>query len=279
LKPLLGLVAALSPEAGILPGRRRWRREDGRWIRPIRAAGGADLVCVCAGPGTGNALSAARWLATRGATALVATGVAGGLDPDLSAGDLVVAEEVLSVGDDPGESGPRVDAWRPDAPCIAAAYAALAACGLPVRRGAIATAPHPVLTVRDKDALFGLCRALTVDMESAAVAAAARDSGLPFFVLRGVCDAAGRSVPPDLLDGMAGDGTVRPAALLRRLVRRPSFAADLPRAAMDMGAALAALRLAWRVLFEAGLPGLLASGRPVAAETDGSAEAPCWDDR
>jgi hypothetical protein len=48
-------------------------------------------------------------------------------------------------------------------------------------------------------------------------------------------------------------------------VRRPSPAANLPRAARDMGVALAALRLAWRVLFEAGLPGLLASGRPAAA--------------
>jgi adenosylhomocysteine nucleosidase len=266
LRPLLGLVAALSPEAGILPGRGRWRREDGRWIRPIRAEGGADLVCVCAGPGTGNALSAAHWLASRGATALAATGVAGGLDPDLSAGDLIVAEEVLAVEDDHGgESGGRVDAWRPDAPCAAVAHAALTAHGLRVRRGTIATAPRPVLTVRDKGALFRLSPALAVDMESAAVAAAARDAGLPFFVLRGVCDAADRSVPPDLLDGMAGDGTVRPAALLRRLVRRPSLAADLPRAARDMGVALAALRLAWRVLFEAGLPGLLASGRPAAA--------------
>jgi len=181
-------------------------------------------------------------------------GISGGLEPTLRSGDLVVAETVFER-----REGEEDRAWETDAAGTGLLYEALASTGLPLRRGAAVTADRAVLTVEGKSRLHERCGALVVDTESAAVAHAASDTGLPLVVLRAVCDTADRPVPADLLACLGGDGAVVPSVLIRRLVGRPSLVCDAVRMAGAFSTALGSLERAWRALNRAGLPARLAS--------------------
>jgi len=249
MEPALGLVVALAAEGRALLGTRGWLRADGRRVRDIRLPDGTRLLCARSGVGADRALSAARWLADAGVTALAVVGISGGLDPSLRSGDLVVAETVLEYGGGAAHGEWRTDAVRADLLC-----ATLAAEALRVRRGAVIAASRAVLTAEGKGPLHGRWGALAVDLESAAVARAASERKLPLVVLRAVCDTADQSVPPDLLDALDGDGSVRPSILLGTLARRPRLVLDLLRMARAFSTALASLRHAWSAQNRAGLP-------------------------
>lgn len=83
--------------------------------------------------------------------------------------------------------------------------------------------------------------ALAADLESGAVAQAAFDHGLPFAVLRVVCDPADRDLPPAAITALDADGRIRPAALLRSLARYPRQLPALIALGREAGLARAAL--------------------------------------
>src|SRR2546429_279660 len=121
------------------------------------------------------------------AGAFLACGCAGALVDWLVAGDLVAAESVVALGAD----------GRPDErlPGVGAGLAAWAAGrGFRVHAGALVASPVVLDTAAAKAAL-GATGALAVDMESGALAAAARARGVPFAALRAVLDAAGEALP------------------------------------------------------------------------------------
>ena len=84
-----GVVAALGAEARTLG--RPVRRSDG-----LFAAGDGILMAV-SGMGCPAAAAAARRLLDAGATALVSWGMAGGLDPKLTAGTICLPRSVVTV--------------------------------------------------------------------------------------------------------------------------------------------------------------------------------------
>jgi len=254
MAPALGLVVALAAEGRSLLGSFGWIRAAGMTVRRMSLPDGTGLLCVRSGVGAERAHAAARWLAAEGVAALAVIGVSGGLDPGLRPGDLVVADTVLESG---GAAGQH---WATDPDRAGLVDAALAAEGLPVRRGAVISARRPVPTPQGKGSLRDRCAALAVDMESAAVARAAAERQLPLIVLRAVCDTADQPVPEDFLLSLDDDGSVRPSVLLRRLAGRPSLVGDLVRMERGFSAALTSLRFAWRALLQAGLPARLAPG-------------------
>jgi 4-hydroxy-3-methylbut-2-enyl diphosphate reductase len=126
--------------------------------------------------GTGMGARRARAAAERAGlagTALIVAGVAGGLDPRLRPGDLVVASEVRAAG---GAVTPV-----PSAPLLAGALRRL---GLPVHLGPVVCTP----TVCGGAELARLAAtgAVAVEMEAAALAEVA--AGAPFAVVRAVLD-------------------------------------------------------------------------------------------
>ncbi|UCF95467.1 MAG: hypothetical protein JSW39_15410 [Desulfobacterales bacterium] len=253
MKPTLGMIVALASEARALLGRGPWQSVRGLMVRRMGLRDGTELIVVCSGVGIENAQAAARWLISEGVTALVGLGVAGGLYPGSKTGDLVIAESVLQV-----EGGKNLGHWDTDAACVALSQAALTAEDLSVRCGTLVTTPRAVLTVASKAALFRQTRALAVDMESAAVARAARDANLPFFTLRAICDAAEDAVPFELPACLDKKGKVRLATLLRKLTRRPSLVVDLQRMGRQFAAANDALRRGWLAQIRNNLPSVLA---------------------
>jgi adenosylhomocysteine nucleosidase len=145
---------------------------------------GGVLLAV-SGMGGARAAIAARSLADAGAVRLLSFGMAGGLDPRLSAGTVVVPTEVIS------SSGTRFATsaqWREQL-CL----------GIAQRRtsvgGVLLSSATAVDAVADKAALFHETGAVAVDMESLGVAEVAAARGLPFMAVRVIVDTAGDVLP------------------------------------------------------------------------------------
>jgi len=200
----LGLVVGLAAEA-------RVARPLG-W--PIAIGGGTYA----------GALLAAERLVRNGARALVSFGVAGGLDPALRPGTLVVPDEVLA-------NGHRV---RTD-PALArrlGGHSEILMLG----------AERIVVSAAAKIALFRTTQAAAVDLESGAVALVASRHRIPFAVLRAICDPAERDLPPVALVAPDRHGALALARIIGSVISRPKQLPALPALAADAMAARRALR-------------------------------------
>jgi adenosylhomocysteine nucleosidase len=198
----VGIVVPMWSEAQcIAPIARDTRRAE---------IGDGILVCV-SGVGRERASAAVRDLLSDGATAIACVGVAGGLDPRLSAGDLVIADRVIA-GE--GHALPTDAMWSN-------ALAERLRTELPLTIGAIADSSGVLAGAHDKRARFEATSALAVDMESAGVASEAAARGVPCLVLRAVCDPAHLRIPRCALDGTDANGNLRAFAFARSLLLHP----------------------------------------------------------
>ncbi len=229
-----------SRPLGIVTG----ARAEARCLASARSAESAAVEC--SGGRADRALLLARALVARGCCALLSFGIAGGLDPSLPAGRLVVANRVVGPG---GALNDTHAGWT---------RALLAALGpLDPVSAPVAAEERVVATPEDKRILFEESGAAIVDLESGAVAMAARAAGLPFAVLRAVADPARRALPEAALAGLDARGGVRARSVVMGLVRRPEEIAPTIALAGDTARAMATLRRAVRL---AG-PALFGGGR------------------
>jgi adenosylhomocysteine nucleosidase len=118
----------------------------------------------------------------------------------------------------------------------------LRAGGVEAAGGALAGSERLVASTAAKATLHAIAEACAVDMESHGVAAAAAAAGLPFLVARAIADPSGRAVPSVAQSALGAAGEVRPAAVLRGLLRRPREVAALVRLGRDSARGLATLR-------------------------------------
>lgn len=167
------------------------------------------------------------------AGAVLSFGIAGGLDPTLACGDLVVATRVR---------GPR-GAWPADM-----GWAAALARAAGARLGAVAGAAAVVGEPAAKRSLRVMTGALVVDLESAVAAEFAATHGLPFAALRAVADTAAELLPRAAAAGLTPDGRPAPGRVLLALLRRPAELRPLLQVARRSRTALAALRRAAKAL-------------------------------
>jgi adenosylhomocysteine nucleosidase len=180
-------------------------------------------VAIGGGTSEGAAL-AARGLIEAGATGIVSFGLAGGLDPKLPAGTLVVARAVAADG----------QVWPTDP-------------GLSARLGGgtghlCLGLDHVVVSIAEKRRLSRETGAAVVDMESGAVAAIAAAAGVPFAVLRAVCDPADRALPPAALVALDGAGRMGAARMAMSVMASPGQLGALCGLARDAATARRALR-------------------------------------
>ncbi|MBN2141208.1 MAG: hypothetical protein JW718_09415 [Desulfovibrionaceae bacterium] len=254
-RPLIAAVLALETEARALLGPGTWERRDGFALRRF-VLGPAKVLCALSGPGPGRARAAARYLAGQGASLLLSPGLSGGLDPGLSAGSLVLAGSCLDP-DRPGPAGLVWEAALAEAELMRGLARDLEQGGFVVRVGPVCSSDRLVSDPAVKQGLGEACGALAVDMESAAVADAARESGRGFLALRAVVDCSRTPVPEACLRAVGRDGRLRPWTLAWPVLRRPGLVRDLLRLRRGRAAALASLAAAWRGLgarLEQGFP-------------------------
>ena len=200
-------IAALRARLDVAPGTERhgptrvWR---GRF-------GDAPLVLAQAGIGKVNAAAAATLLlGVFGATRLVFCGVAGGLDPDLPVGAVLLADRlaihdygVMAAGRlTATRSGlvplgaPELDRLAPVPAEVSAILERLAAIlrtqvEAPVRLGGIVTADYFLNCAETRQDLHARFGAQAIDMESGAVNQVAMAWGAPLYVIRTLSDLAG----------------------------------------------------------------------------------------
>jgi len=159
---------------------------------------------VAIGGGTAvGAEAAARRLIDDGSDALVSFGLAGALDPALRPGALIVPAAVVVDG-----VCHRAD---PDLSHILGGATVRAVLGGDV----------VVASIEEKRRLRDRTSAAAVDLESGAVARVAVAHGLPFAVLRVVCDPADRALPPAALVALSTRGCIGIWRLASSLAARP----------------------------------------------------------
>jgi adenosylhomocysteine nucleosidase len=225
-----GVVAALAAEARALdptPARNARLPRGGEGYEML--SGG--MLLVVSGIGQAAAAAAAMRLIEAGAGALVSWGLAGGLAPSLEAGAVCLPEEV--IGPD-GAHYSTAREWRERLAPLVAAHRRVAC-------GTLLTSAAPIATAAAKAAAHQDTGAMAVDMESSAVAKAARTCGVPFIAVRVIVDTAADEVPR-AVSGASESGQVRIGRLLLGLMRSPADLVPLLRLTKRYRIAIGSLR-------------------------------------
>jgi adenosylhomocysteine nucleosidase len=224
----VGVVAALASEARAL-GHSMPRGGDPP-LSELAVLGEGSLLAL-SGIGRAAAAAAAQALVDAGVSALMTFGMAGGLDPALRAGSVVIPRELIS------SDGARYAACRTWREQVAAAVSALYA----VSDGNLLTSTHAIETPADKAAAFRRTGAAAVDMESAAVAEIAAKHNLPFIAVRVIVDTAADMLPRAVVAASKA-GRVHFARLLGGLILAPREIVSLIRLAQRYRIAMRSLR-------------------------------------
>ena len=133
---------------------------------------------------------------------ILSAGIAGGLDPELKPGSIVIDGDPATLV--------QLALALPDAKI-----------GKVIGQDGIAANP----AMKRKLAVLGVA----VDMESHIAAAVASAQGLPFGAVRVISDTADETLPPAALVGMRPDGGMALGKVLASLVRNPGQLPDLIR--------------------------------------------------
>jgi adenosylhomocysteine nucleosidase len=213
-----GVVFALGIEAGCLADLLRGvvtLRGQGFVVRRGERRG-RRIVLVQSGPGRTRAASAAQSLLDGHQPAtVISAGFAGGLDPKLRRGDIVVADRVLD------ESG------RQCALDLAVFPPSMTETS-GVHVGGLLTVERVIRLPEEKRALGEKHAALAADMETLAVAEVCRRRETPFLAVRVINDAADDALPRDVQKLLAQTtGAARLGAAVGSILKRPSSLMDL----------------------------------------------------
>ncbi len=176
-------------------------------------------------------------------SAVYSFGVAGGLDPALAPGDLLLAAAVIEQAGDGG--GGSATLRQSDSLLLATVRDRAAGVESVVLRTARFLGTSTEARDNDLDELARLHEVhgvAVVDNESHIAAGFAAEHGLPFVAVRVVSDSVYKALPPAALLPLDEDGSPDGLALLKSMLLEPSQIPALVRTARDYMAALEALR-------------------------------------
>lgn len=211
--PTIGFVTALEMERD--------------WI-------GAESVAEVGGMGRARAEAAAGRLLDRGAGALVSWGIAGGLDPDLGPGTVVIPEFVVD-----GDQG----RWFVDSGWRDRLLTGIGGL-VPISRRPMYHSDRIVASPEQKHALHERWSVAAVDMESAGIAKVARGAGVPWLIIRVVGDVADQGIPKAVTELSDRNGRLRYGAVAG-LVLRPRLWPTLLALGRANAAAGRSMRRVW----------------------------------
>jgi adenosylhomocysteine nucleosidase len=165
-------------------------------------------------------------------SAVISFGTAGGLDPSLKTGDIVLPTDVVAAD----------GAWTSDTTLLARIATGLQASGIHYLSGKAAAVDTALAAPADRAKVYAATGAEVVDMESGVAAEFARVHGLPFAAIRVVTDTASETLPPAALLPLKSDGTPDNDAITNSIKSDPSQLPALMKLNNEMQTALQALK-------------------------------------
>ena len=232
---MLGIIVSLPHELKSLTN----KKIKAGTAYPVRT----DLLVSLSGIGAERAYGAAQTLLAHGATALLGWGCAAALDEELTAGSLILPKTIISAK---GENFPVTVEWHQRL------HQSLAGRGV-VHTDPLVETDAVLKTSAEKRALRERTGAAATDMESAAQARLAAESGLPFLALRAIVDTVSTAIPAKLLEAVHPTGSIDPLRLLTGAVLRPADWIKIARLGLQFHAAHKALRNTRDLVLESSL--------------------------
>jgi nucleoside phosphorylase len=216
----IGLIAATTQESdALLRCVNGWKRISlGSFRGQSFEINGQTCLLVTSGMGVRRASEAARSLLEMNAPrVLISFGIAGAVEADLQIGDVIAAEAVCRL--DQGVPGPSrpLAAW-PEAG-QAAAVQVLSSRGARLLTGtAITTGGSLVMEYP-----LGNMKHPILEMETAGIAGAAAEKGIPLLSLRAISDGPLAPIPFDLGEIMDEDANLQAGRLIKAIIRHPGI--------------------------------------------------------
>ncbi|HEX5791800.1 MAG TPA: 5'-methylthioadenosine/S-adenosylhomocysteine nucleosidase [Rheinheimera sp.] len=229
---LIGIIGAMEPEVALL--RQQISNvsctELGSYTFYTGTLAGAQIILVQSGIGkVASALATALLIQHFKPDAVINTGSAGGFDPELNVGDVVISTEVrhhdvdvTAFGYEMGQVPQMPAAFSAHPVLINAAEQSIQALGFcQTKKGLIATGdsficdPARIATIRQQFPTM-----LAVEMEGAAIAQVCHMLATPFVVIRSLSDIAGKESPQSFeayLEVASKNSSAMVMELLRRL--------------------------------------------------------------
>jgi adenosylhomocysteine nucleosidase len=201
-------------------------------VQEARIAAGPGMAVICSSSDPQQLRELLSVFDPSTIRGVISFGVAGGLDPSLKSGDIVVATEVMA-----GDAR-----WLAGLSLKEDLFANVALGRRRVVRGGLAGAEKVVQGQSCKAALHLETGAVAVDMESHIAAAYAAEAGLPFAAVRVISDPAGSALPEVARAAIKPDGKIDLRKILRGVVRNPRTLRALVSTGMDFNRALRSLR-------------------------------------
>ena len=201
-------------------------------VQEARIAAGPGMAVVCSASDPQQLRALLTVFDPKTIRGVISFGVAGGLDPSLKSGDVVVATEVVA-----GDAR-----WLAGLSLSEDQIASIALGRRRVVRGGLAGAEEMIAGQSSKAALHSVTGALAVDMESHIAAAYAAEAGLPFAALRVISDPASRALPALARTAIKPNGEIDLGMILRGLARNPRALRGLVSTGIDFNRALKSLR-------------------------------------
>jgi adenosylhomocysteine nucleosidase len=201
-------------------------------VQEARIAAGPGMAVICSSSDPQQLRALLTVLDPTTIRGVISFGVAGGLDPTLKSGDVVVATEVMA-----GDAR-----WLAGLTLNEDLIASVALGGRRIVRGRLAGAEEVVAARHVKAALHSETGAAAVDMESHIAADYAAKAGLPFAALRVVSDPAHRALPSSAMAAIKPNGDIDLRKIMRSVVRNPMTLRDLVSTGIDFSRALRSLR-------------------------------------
>ena len=188
-------------------------RAEAVWIKQ------AGFMVEAGGGMPAGAKLAALRLISQGAEALLSFGLAGGLEPGLRPGTILVPPVIITATGN-YECAPQLMSFLGGE-----------------TQGRLLAGANIAATVQEKSALYQHYGAVAIDLESGAVAEIAAQHALPFAVLRATADPAERALPPAALVALKDDGSLDIVRLLGSILRQPGQIRALIKVGQDATAA------------------------------------------
>ena len=201
-------------------------------VQEARIAAGPGMAVICSSSDPNQLRALLTTLDPTSIRGVISFGVAGGLDPSLKTGDVVVATEVMA-----GDAR-----WLAGLSLTEDQIASIALGRRRVVRGLLAGVEEVVAASTCKAALHSETGAAAVDMESHIAAAYAAEASIPFAALRVISDPAHRALPVVARKAIKPNGDLDLLRIMGSVVRNPRTLRALVSTGIDFNRALRSLR-------------------------------------